>query len=122
MSLPPLDLDRELARVGARGHRAVVAGLVRAGERVCRGWSAASGKEPDGSALFEIGSITKAFTGVLLAEMVLRGEVALADPLSRHLPGLRPAWRYREPTFLELATHRSGLPNVPGEMNRGELA
>ena len=36
--------------------------------------------------LFEIGSITKAFTGVLLAEMALRGEVALDDPVSRHLP------------------------------------
>lgn len=42
---------------------------------MCCGWSA-SGEEPDESALFEIGSITKAFTGVLLAEMVLRGEVA----------------------------------------------
>jgi len=121
VSFTPVDLDRELTRVGTRGHRAVVAGLVRAGERVCCGWSA-SGEEPDESALFEIGSITKAFTGVLLAEMVLRGEVALADPLSRHLPGLRPAWRYREPTLLELATHRSGLPNTPGEMNRGEFA
>ena len=121
MRLTPVDLDRELTREGTRGHRAVVAGLVRADERFCCGWSA-SGEEPDGSALFEIGSITKALTGVLLAEMVLRGEVALADPLSRHLPGLRPAWRCRAPTLLELATHRSGLPNTPGKMNRGELA
>lgn len=88
---------------------------------MCCGWSA-SGEEPDGSALFEIGSITKAFTGVLLAEMVLRGEVALGDPLSHHLPGLLQVCRYREPTLLELATHRSGLPNTPGAMNRGEFA
>lgn len=117
----PEEVDRELARLGARGHRAVVAGLIREGERLCRGWSA-SGEAPDRSALFEIGSITKAFTGVLLADMVLRAEVSLEDPLSRHLPGLRPLWRYREPTLLELATHRSGLPNTPRAMNRGELA
>lgn len=69
-----MDLDRELTRESTRGHRAVVAGLVRADERVYCGWSA-SGEEPDGSALFEIGSITKAFTGVLMAEMVLRGRL-----------------------------------------------
>ena len=114
-------VDRELARLGARGHRAVVAGLIREDERLCHGRSA-SGEAPDWSALFEIGSITKAFTGVLLADMVLRAEVSLEDPLSLHLPGLRPLWRYREPTLLELATHRSGLPNTPRARNRGELA
>ena len=36
--------------------------------------------------VFEIGSITKAFTGILLADMVARGEVSLADPVSDHLP------------------------------------
>src|SRR6185503_10834740 len=38
------------------------------------------------STVFEIGSITKVFTGLLLADMVLRGEVALDDPVSRYLP------------------------------------
>jgi CubicO group peptidase (beta-lactamase class C family) len=75
----------------------------------------------DELSLFEIGSLTKAFTGVLLADMSLRGEIALDDPLSRHLPRPRPAWRHREPTLLELATHRSGLGNVPQPMKRGEL-
>jgi len=82
-------LDRQLEEFGARGHRALVAGVIRGGERVCRGWSA-GGDEPDHLSLFEIGSITKAFTGVLLADMTLRGEVALEDPLSRHLSDPRP--------------------------------
>lgn len=72
-------------------------------------------------ARFEIGSVTKAFTGILLADMVLRGEVALDDPLSRHLPSPRPGWRYRAPTLLELATHRSGLPNTPRPLQRREF-
>jgi serine-type D-Ala-D-Ala carboxypeptidase/endopeptidase len=111
-------LDRRLAGLGAQGHRAVVAGAIRGADRVVRGWSAL-GPAPGGATLFEIGSITKAFTGVLLADMHLRGEVALDDPLSRHLPG--PAWRGRAPTLLELATHRGGLPNTPRPLGRREL-
>lgn len=113
-------LGRCVATLGRKGHRAVVAGAIRGRERAVGGWSA-DGPAPDGSTLFEIGSITKAFTGVLLADMVLRGEVALDDRLSAHLPNLRPAWRHREPTLLELATHLSGLSNTPGVMRRREL-
>jgi serine-type D-Ala-D-Ala carboxypeptidase/endopeptidase len=111
------DLERRLRRLGRRGHRAVVAGVVRGGQRAscCRLLPA---QPVDERSLFEIGSITKAFTGVLLADMVLRGDVALEDPLSRHLPGRHPTWRYRQPTLLELATHRSGLANAPRAMSR----
>ncbi|MDQ3631321.1 MAG: beta-lactamase family protein [Actinomycetota bacterium] len=117
----PEHLKSRLEKLGGRGHRALVAGISRGGERVSCGWSAAGG-EPDASTLFEIGSITKTFTGVLLADMHLRGEVSLEDPLSTYLPAPRPAWRHREPTLLELATHRSALPNTPGQMGRRELA
>jgi serine-type D-Ala-D-Ala carboxypeptidase/endopeptidase len=113
-------IQATLARWGARGHRALVAGVIRGGERACFGW-ARDGDAPGDSDVFEIGSITKALTGVLLADMHLRGEVSLDDPLSRHLSSPRPAWRHREPSLLELATHRSGLPNTPREMSRGEL-
>jgi len=116
-----VDPDPELALLGRRGHRAVAAGVIRDGERSCHGWSA-TGPAPGEDTLFEVGSITKAFTGVLLADMHLRGEVSVDDPLSRHLHGPQPAWRHREPTLLELATHRSGLPNTPGPMQRRELA
>ena len=40
----------------------------------------------DGDTLFEAGSITKAFTSLLLADMVERGEVALDDPVAKYLP------------------------------------
>ena len=68
---------------------------------------------------FEIGSITKTFTGVLLAEMVRTGEVRYDDPVSRHLPaGVRvPSVNGREITLLDLATHHSGLPAVPDNMD-----
>jgi CubicO group peptidase (beta-lactamase class C family) len=65
--------------------------------------------------VFEIGSVSKVFTTTLLAEMVLRGEVALEDPVERHLPaGVRvPERNGKKITLLDLATATSGLPRVP---------
>lgn len=71
--------------------------------------------EPDGRTLFEIGSITKAFTGILLADAVARKEVVLDDPVNKHLPAdLHIHSKSDAPiTLLQLATHRSGLPVQP---------
>src|SRR5712664_1324657 len=44
------------------------------------------GHPVDGDTAFEIASVTKVFTSLLLADMVERGEVALADPLAKFLP------------------------------------
>jgi serine-type D-Ala-D-Ala carboxypeptidase/endopeptidase len=60
----------------------------------------------DGNTAFEIASVTKVFTALLLADMVRRGEVALADPVSKYLP----ARNGRSITLVDLATHTSGLP------------
>lgn len=40
----------------------------------------------NGDTVFEIGSVTKVFTSLLLADMVQRGEVALTDPVAKFLP------------------------------------
>lgn len=68
--------------------------------------------------IFEIGSITKAFTGVLLAQMAARGEVKLADPVRMHAPKdvLFPPGGAGDITLLQLATHTSGLPRLPISM------
>jgi serine-type D-Ala-D-Ala carboxypeptidase/endopeptidase len=75
-------------------------------------------------ALFEIGSITKPLTGVLLADAFLRDEVSLDDPLSTYLSRdeAPPLWPERAPTLAELATHQTGLPNTPRTLQRRELA
>ncbi len=74
-------------------------------------------REPDPAGLcWEIGSITKVFTGVLLAEMSLRGDVALDDPIGRYLPdpvAARLPAPNQQPTLVNLATHTSGLPRIP---------
>ena len=113
-------LEQELRRLGRRSGRAVAVGVLRDGDAEHGFWHP-RGEPVDARSAFEIGSVTKAFTGVLLADMVLAGEVSLDDPLSRHLPSPRPAWRKREPTLVELATHRSGLPNTPAPMRHREV-
>lgn len=66
----------------------------------------------DADTVFEIQSVTKTFTALLLADMVLRGEVRLDDPVARYLPpgSTVPERNGRQITLLDLATHMSGLP------------
>ncbi|MDX2035858.1 MAG: serine hydrolase domain-containing protein [Isosphaeraceae bacterium] len=72
-------------------------------------------RRPDGSTIFEIGSITKVFTAIALADLVEEGRVALADPLAKSLPdGIElPEPAGRPITLEDLATHTSGLPAIP---------
>jgi serine-type D-Ala-D-Ala carboxypeptidase/endopeptidase len=69
----------------------------------------------DGNTVFEIGSVTKVFTSLLLADMVERKELKLKDPISKFLPKSVkvPKKKDREITLLDLATHTSGLPRLP---------
>jgi CubicO group peptidase (beta-lactamase class C family) len=69
----------------------------------------------NGDTLFEIGSMTKVFTSLLLAEAVQRGEVALTDPISKYLPAnVKVPERGRAITLQDLSMHQSGLPRMPG--------
>jgi len=77
-----------------------------------------SGKSPDADTFFEIGSITKTFTGILLATLALEGLVGLEDPLRTLLPDTVsvPAFEGQEIKLVHLATHTSGLPRLPDNM------
>jgi CubicO group peptidase (beta-lactamase class C family) len=72
----------------------------------------------DGDAVLFIGSVTKTFTSLLLADMAARGEVSLDDRAARYLPAsLRlPSRGGKEITLLQLATNTSGLPMNAGNM------
>ena len=69
----------------------------------------------NGDTIFEIGSVTKVFTSLLLSDMVQRGEVALADPVAKYLPAdvKVPERGGRVITLVDLSTHTSGLPRLP---------
>jgi len=77
----------------------------------------------NGDTIFEIGSVTKVFTSLLLADMVQRGEVALDDPVAKYLPPevRMPERNGRSITLVDLSTHTSSLPRLPANLNPKDL-
>jgi serine-type D-Ala-D-Ala carboxypeptidase/endopeptidase len=64
--------------------------------------------------LFEIGSITKTFTALTLAQLIEQGKVTTATPVRELLPpGVVAKPEGREITLLDLVTQHSGLPRMP---------
>src|SRR3954447_3221708 len=115
--LPPLG-DQAAAWVAAMGgHGAVATAEKRNGQ-----WTFAISGQPFAAghaevaaqkALFEIGSISKVFTGILLADAVSEGKLGLGDALAQRLPV-----KFADPatgavTLKQLATHTSCLPRLP---------
>jgi len=111
---------RERIDIAKRGVGIVVGLIDENGTRVVSVGkpSVTSDKPLDGDAIFEIGSITKTFTAILLADMVARGEVALDDPISKYLPKSvkTPVVNGKEITLEQLSRHTSGLPRLPSNM------
>jgi CubicO group peptidase (beta-lactamase class C family) len=72
----------------------------------------------DGGTIFEIGSISKVFTSLLLADMVNRKEVTLDAPAATYLPDTvtMPERSGKSITLRDLSTHRSGLPPLPSNL------
>lgn len=99
----------------------IVVGMVdERGTRVvaCGNMDNGTDHEVDGDTLFEIGSITKVFTALLLQDMVQRGEMQLNDPIQKYLPASvkAPSFQGKSITLLHLATHTSGLPTEPDNL------
>lgn len=107
-------------------HRSIgmVVGLITPQGRRVIGYGQArdgSTSVPDGDTVFEIGSVTKVFTGLLFADMARKREVGLDDPLQKYLPVdvKVPERDGHGITLLDLATHTSGLPFWPADMPAG---
>jgi D-alanyl-D-alanine-carboxypeptidase/D-alanyl-D-alanine-endopeptidase len=84
-------------------------GIVQHGERRVFAFGTA---KPD--SIFEIGSITKTFTGLILAQMVEQGLVKLDEPVRELLPvGTVAKPQGTEVSLLDLTTQHSGLPRMP---------
>lgn len=114
------DKIRELidpyVRVGA------IVGVIYKGSRLVFSFGSKSKVEddpPDANSVFEIGSITKTFTGVLLAEMHVKGIINYNDNVGDYLPADKvtmPSYNGVEITFKHLAAHLSGLPRLPPDI------
>ena len=122
---PTVDEIRETLKTRLNGHPGlgIVVGLLDvSGKRVIvtAGTAGESATRPlDGKTVFEIGSMTKVFTALLLAEMAQRREVALTDPVSKLVPPSAriPAHGMKVITLADLATHTSGLPRLPTNLD-----
>jgi len=105
-------------RVDRYNHRfGIVLGIIDAeGSRVIAYGRARGKADAQENSIMDLCSVSKLFTATLLADMVERGEVKLEDGIDKFLP---PDWKTpsrnnRKITLLDLATHTSGLPTVPG--------
>ncbi|MGN6623821.1 MAG: serine hydrolase domain-containing protein [Candidatus Nitrosocosmicus sp.] len=72
----------------------------------------------NGSTIFNIDSITKTFTTLVLADMIKQGIVHLDDPIENYLPSnvKVPQYNGTKITLENLATHTSGLPFMPSNI------
>jgi len=117
-------IDQQKQAVG------IVVGVIEpTGRRVVAYGNLANGdpRPLDGDTIFEIGSISKVFTSLLLADMVNRKGVALDDPAAKYLPEYVkvPERNGKSITLLDLSTHSSGLPLLPSNqklnLREGEI-
>jgi len=73
-----------------------------------------SGIEPTSDTLYEIGSMTKTFTAILLAQLQNEGLLSIHDPVVKFLPEyLNSEFDKRNITLFHLATHTSGISDAP---------
>lgn len=101
-----------------RPRAAAVIGIFQKGEKWVGGYgkfaTAESSVVPDGDSVYEIGSITKVFTGIALAQLVEKGNLKLNDPAGLFLKDLGlPNDGRGDITLIQLSTHNSGLPRLP---------
>ncbi len=123
----PKEIQDILAERIDKQHKSdgIVVGVISNRGREIIGYGKFDKKDPrpvDGETVFEIGSISKVFTSLLLSDMVLKGEVSLSDPVAKYLPPSVhvPSRNGKQITLLDLSTHHSGLPRDPNNHGRGD--
>lgn len=123
------DLKRRAAKMGEgyladRKHAALVVGITQWGNRAVLGFgrvAVTNAVPPDALTLFEIGSVTKVFTAIALARLESDGKLKLTNSLRASLPEQVALVQPLAPvTLLHLATHTSGLPRLPGNIDLSE--
>ncbi|MBY0241207.1 MAG: serine hydrolase [Burkholderiaceae bacterium] len=102
-------------RTGSGALASIVIGIVeQGGQPAVYGFGQVNDRVPDGDTVYEIGSVTKTFTALLLAQEAASGKLSLDEPVQRLLPGYTiPAWQGQAITLRDLATQTSGLPRLP---------
>src|SRR6476469_4279353 len=69
--------------------------------------------------IFNLGSVGKLFATTLLAQAAKQGQLSLDDPVAKYVTELQRGGDIRRVTLGQLASHTSGLPDHPGQDERG---
>ncbi|MBE3024711.1 serine hydrolase [Janthinobacterium sp. GW458P] len=114
----------ELTRAGM--HASIVIAVIDGKDSAVYGFgSVHAGKnaKPGADTVYQIGSVTKTMTALLLADAVVEGKVTLDGPVAQLLPGYAvPAFDGKQISLLDLATHYSALPRLPDNFTPKEPA
>ena len=120
-------LDKEVDSAAARymslqGTVGLSIGILKDGKTIFYGYgeTAKGNKQiPNEHTLFEIGSLSKTFTAILLANAVGDGKVKLDDPVNKYLPDSIPSLAYEgiPVTLKTLSNHSSGIPRMPSNFH-----
>jgi serine-type D-Ala-D-Ala carboxypeptidase/endopeptidase len=123
--LPPLG-DQASAWVASMGNGAVATAEKREGRWTFaiagQPFAAGHAAVPAQQVLFEIGSITKVFTGILLGDAVAEGKLGLDDTLAQRLPVKFDHFATGSVTLKQLATHSACLPRLPDNIQDADPA
>lgn len=107
--------------IAGGAYRSLAVGLIEGDRRAAYYFGHRDGstsKAPDEDSLFEAGTVSEVFTGLLLAQAAVDGKLRLLDPIEKFLPERFP---FADPntgkiTLEQLATQRSGLPTQPANL------
>jgi len=77
-------------------------------------------KLPDHKSLYEIASISKTFTGIMLAHAINQRKLALSDRIEKYLPGNYANLQFKDEPLriVHLSNHTSGLPSLPANFKQ----
>ncbi|WP_426754000.1 serine hydrolase domain-containing protein [Myxococcus sp. Y35] len=121
--LPPGELLQDATRAYVRGYRSasLCAGITQGGVHHVEALRS-KGTPPAPSAIFALGELTQVFTGALLALLVDQGKARLDMPLAEVIPrSLLTDATAGSITLEQLATHTSGMPHLPPNLEHEAL-
>jgi CubicO group peptidase (beta-lactamase class C family) len=120
---PPAGMDARVEQIRAAvGVPGIAVTIVERGKpTLARGYGVrrlGDDAPVDADTIFQLGSLTKAFTTAALAVLVDRGQIGWNDPVTQHIPWFQmyDPWVTREMTLVDLLVHRSGLGLGAGDL------
>lgn len=120
--IPQQVIDEIDLRVRHNHNPSIVVGLFENGQsfHYAQGWQDSTAKiAATSQTVYEIGSITKTFTGLLLAQLKVENKLQLNDSIQSFWP--KPFSlvdsENQAITFKQLTTHTSGLPRLPDNLS-----